>query len=305
MRPTILSVLLFGCGVATLDAEGDPAARGLPDVEWTPEGVRPPGAAPAPGPAPSPEPPAPDEQPEAEGQPEPEAPAPDLPPDPAPEEPAPEEDPPEAPPPEAPAPDDEPYAGDPCEGLDYLGECVGSLARWCADNGELRTRECGLEGCGWVDDELGWFCGGDPDHDPDAPPPEPPPPVEGCGSPEEAEVVRLVNESRQQRGLGALDCEPAGTTAARLHSEDMCDHRYFSHTGRDGSSAGDRLRRAGARFGGWGENIAYGQRDAAEVHRTWMNSPGHHANIMGRYRRIGVGLAPCGGRNYWTEVFLD
>jgi V8-like Glu-specific endopeptidase len=48
---------------------------------------------------------------------------------------------------------------DPCGGLDYLGECQGSVARWC-DGDEIRSRECGREGCGYVDDRIGYYCGG-------------------------------------------------------------------------------------------------------------------------------------------------
>jgi hypothetical protein len=49
--------------------------------------------------------------------------------------------------------------GDPCEGLDYFGECQGEVARWC-DDGELRTRDCGAEGkdCAWVNDQIGYYC---------------------------------------------------------------------------------------------------------------------------------------------------
>ena len=195
-----------------------------------------------------------------------------------------------------------------CGDLDYLGECDGSVARWCSDEGRLRTRDCGGEGCGWVDDELGYFCGGYGDRPGGGGPEGDPPPVGGdaCGTEIEAAVAALANEARQREGRGALQCDAAGTLAARAHSQDMCDQDYFSHTGRDGSSAGDRLRRAGARFGGWGENIAWGQDDAQEVHRTWMNSPGHRSNILGGgYGRIGVGFAVCGGRHYWTQVFMD
>jgi len=67
------------------------------------------------------------------------------------------------PPPPAPEPaDDErtppPAPEDPCEGLDYQGECQGDLARWCED-GELRTTDCSSRGgCEWIDDEIGYYC---------------------------------------------------------------------------------------------------------------------------------------------------
>jgi hypothetical protein len=202
---------------------------------------------------------------------------------------------------------------DGCGDLTYEGLCDGAIARWCDREGQRRSENCGDDGCGWVNAEVGYYCGGSGDgpggggdDTPDTPPPPPPEGGDPCGTPTETAVVVLANQARDRSGRGELACDAAGTRAARAHSQDMCDNGYFSHTGRDGSSAGDRMRREGARFGGWGENIAWGQRDADAVHSTWMNSSGHRRNILGGgFGRIGVGLATCGGRNYWTQVFLD
>jgi uncharacterized protein YkwD len=62
----------------------------------------------------------------------------------------------------------------------------------------------------------------------------------------------------------------------------------------------------GFRFSSAGENIAYGQRTAAEVMNTWMNSAGHKANILSQtYTTIGVGVAKtAGGTLYWTQEFM-
>lgn len=142
----------------------------------------------------------------------------------------------------------------------------------------------------------------------DAGPPvdPPPPPPSGCGTPEELAVIELANQARASMGLGALTCDPLMTQVARAHSQDMCDNGYFSHTSQDGRSPFDRMRDAGVDFGGAGENIAQGQRNSDAVHEAWMNSSGHRANILnGGYGRIGVGLAECGGRMFWTQVFAN
>ena len=60
----------------------------------------------------------------------------------------------------------------------------------------------------------------------------------------------------------------------------------------------DRIRRTGYTSGarGWslGENIAWGSgrlATAAQIHRAWMSSPGHRANILQRsFREIGIGI---------------
>jgi hypothetical protein len=47
---------------------------------------------------------------------------------------------------------------DPCDGVDYLGECRGNVAVWC-DDGALQMRDCGSWAtCGYVDDTIGYFC---------------------------------------------------------------------------------------------------------------------------------------------------
>ena len=60
----------------------------------------------------------------------------------------------------------------------------------------------------------------------------------------------------------------------------------------------DRIRRTGytsrARSWSLGENIAWGSgrlATAAQIHRSWMKSPAHRANILQRsFREIGIGI---------------
>ena len=68
---------------------------------------------------------------------------------------------------------------------------------------------------------------------------------------------------------------------------------------------GTALLAAGYRYRKVAENIAAGQRDAAEVVRGWMNSPGHRANILdAELTQIGVGLVSGGPYGTtWTQVF--
>ncbi|MGF1469110.1 MAG: CAP domain-containing protein [Sandaracinaceae bacterium] len=120
-------------------------------------------------------------------------------------------------------------------------------------------------------------------------------------------MLRLANEARTAAGSPPLTCDRNATAAARGHSQDMCDNRYFSHTSLDGRRFTDRMREAGVRFGAGGENIARGQRTAASVHDAWMNSSGHRRNILNAaYRRLGVGHVACPGYGpVWTQNFAD
>lgn len=122
----------------------------------------------------------------------------------------------------------------------------------------------------------------------------------------EAEVVRLINIERTKRGLSALKVNWQLSRVARYKSQDMIDRNYFSHTSPTYGSPFDMMEAFGLRFSAAAENIAYGQRTAAEVVSAWMNSPGHRANILsGSYSETGVGAAKkANGTLYWTQMFI-
>jgi len=120
-----------------------------------------------------------------------------------------------------------------------------------------------------------------------------------------AEVLDLTNRERVRAGLPPLASDPRLASAAQAHSADMVARDFYSHTAPDGSKPWDRAAAAGFTGRTVGENIACGQRSAAEVVQGWMNSPGHRANILKpAFDRLGVGLAG-GGRAglYWTQLF--
>ncbi len=103
----------------------------------------------------------------------------------------------------------------------------------------------------------------------------------------------------------ALAWNDALATASLVHSDDMMALNFFSHTGSNGSSAGQRATAAGYVWRTWGENIAAGQPTVANVMAGWMASPGHCANLMNaRFRDIGLACVSGGAgnayRSYWT-----
>ncbi|SCG57707.1 CAP domain-containing protein [Micromonospora halophytica] len=117
------------------------------------------------------------------------------------------------------------------------------------------------------------------------------------------QVVDLVNAERAKAGCGKLGIDDKLMTAAQRHSQDQADHQKMSHTGSDGSDAGDRIDRVGYAWRTYGENVAWNQKTPAAVMDAWMNSPGHRANILNcAFTEIGVGVASSNGP-YWTQVF--
>ena len=72
-------------------------------------------------------------------------------------------------------------------------------------------------------------------------------------------MLELINADRARNGAQPLAFDDNLNTAAENHSQWMIDTEIFSHTGINGSSAGDRMKAAGYVFSGswsWGENIA-------------------------------------------------
>ncbi|MER6157021.1 CAP domain-containing protein [Streptomyces sp. NPDC001868] len=119
------------------------------------------------------------------------------------------------------------------------------------------------------------------------------------------EVIALTNTERAGAGLPPLSPDPHLTVAAQAHSADMVARAFYAHTSPDGGEPWHRAAAAGSTRRSIGENIACGQRSAAEVVRGWMNSPGHRANILKPgFTHIGIGFVGGGAAGtYWTQLF--
>jgi len=136
-----------------------------------------------------------------------------------------------------------------------------------------------------------------------APKPAPKPVATSSGV--ASQVLALVNDERAKAGCGSLTTSSALQRAAQGHSADMAANDYFSHDSQDGRTFADRIRAAGYTGGAIAENIAAGQATASAVMNSWMDSPGHRANILNcSYRHLGVGYAKGGSYGYyWTQDF--
>jgi uncharacterized protein YkwD len=122
-----------------------------------------------------------------------------------------------------------------------------------------------------------------------------------------AQVVTLTNAERAKAGCAPLTVNSTLTAVAQEHSQDMATHNYFDHNSQDGRSPFDRMTAAGYQFSTAAENIAAGQRTPQDVMTSWMNSPGHKANILNcALHQIGVGYATSSSSQYgvyWTQDF--
>ncbi|MRU16796.1 CAP domain-containing protein [Roseovarius sp. A21] len=94
-----------------------------------------------------------------------------------------------------------------------------------------------------------------------------------------------INATRADAGRGAVAVNGALTQAAAAHARDLAQSGAFSHTGSNGSSVGDRVRRQGYGFCFVAENIAKGQGSLEQVLNGWLASPGHRRNILASQAR--------------------
>lgn len=165
---------------------------------------------------------------------------------------------------------------------------------------------------GFWDNFWGWLTGGTkppqpspaPVDPPSIPPGEIPPPPAPDTNETLLKLLRLHNEQRQQHGVPLLAINEKLNVAAQGHAETMARLQTMDHAA-GGTNFTDRVRATGYTLSGGGENIAAGQRNAEEVVRAWMNSPGHKRNILNAYWwHVGFGVARgVNNRLYWCTVF--
>ena len=120
-------------------------------------------------------------------------------------------------------------------------------------------------------------------------------------------IVDRTNTERTRAGLAALRADSRLTQAAQIHAEQMAAAGRMDHTLPDARypRLEDRLAAAAYRWQAIGENVASGQRDAAQVVQDWMGSSGHRANILNtNFTEMGAGYSVDGnGQPYYVQVF--
>jgi uncharacterized protein YkwD len=117
--------------------------------------------------------------------------------------------------------------------------------------------------------------------------------------PEEARGIRRLNLIRLLAGLKPLRIDVRLCDAARDHSKDMVEKKFFGHESpvEGKKTPGDRARNFGT--SAHAENIAGGSDTGTGAIRQWWYSPGHHKNMMGGHHRVGLGRH----RKTWTQMF--
>ncbi len=115
-------------------------------------------------------------------------------------------------------------------------------------------------------------------------------------------MLNQLNQERANAGQPPLCYNEKIILAAQAHNQDMVDNDFFSHTGSNGSTVGQRVTAQSYTWNAVRENIAQGQTTVTQVMTSWMNSEGHRANILAS-NVVHFGAARDIGTNTWTQVF--
>ncbi|CAM2975483.1 CAP domain-containing protein [Legionella worsleiensis] len=117
-------------------------------------------------------------------------------------------------------------------------------------------------------------------------------------------ILVHINQYRQLHGLNPLKMDSRIVLEAKRHSADMAHHKLpFGH--KYFNNRIDRLHRQIKESNAGAENVAFNYKDAEDVVKNWLRSPGHKRNIDGNYNLTGIGIArDAHGKMYFTQIFL-
>jgi uncharacterized protein YkwD len=141
-------------------------------------------------------------------------------------------------------------------------------------------------------------------------------PAEVKLSADEKALLLLLNQERKKEKLPELAVNALLCKAARLHAQNMARQEKCEHE-LDGKRVAGRVTDAGYDYRVVRENLAMAAAERegddppapapAEVHRKWMESKGHRANILfPRCTEVGLAIARSKkGTYYYAQVFAS
>ena len=117
---------------------------------------------------------------------------------------------------------------------------------------------------------------------------------------EEVKGIEECNLWRLLVGLNACVLDPKLCDAARDHSKDMAELKFFDHDSPVPGKATPWDRAARFKTTASGENIYAGSAASSSANQGWFFSPGHHKNMFSPAQtRIGLGQHG----SHWTQMF--
>ncbi|MGN0343001.1 MAG: CAP domain-containing protein [Roseburia sp.] len=103
----------------------------------------------------------------------------------------------------------------------------------------------------------------------------------------EAQMVTLINQYRQENGVGTLDTSSEMTNAANTRSYEIT--YWFSHIRPNGTFVDSLMY--DQKYRTMGENVARGYETPEAALEEWKNSEENNANLLStKYSKVGVGV---------------
>ncbi len=128
-------------------------------------------------------------------------------------------------------------------------------------------------------------------------------PARGQESAPAQALFESANRERVAQGLAPLKWSATLAAAARQHAQRMAAQNTLSHQLPGEPGMAERATQAGARFHSLAENVAEGP-SAENIHRQWMNSPPHRANLLDpQLDSLGIAVAERNGVLFAVQDF--
>ncbi len=119
-----------------------------------------------------------------------------------------------------------------------------------------------------------------------------------------------LNYYRLSCGLPQMVWNEELEQSSLFHGKRMVETGEFAHELSDGVNPGDRVKRFGYVYRQCAENLAYyedpslsTEQLAHAIHDGWVQSPGHHANLVGNCKEVGIGVIKSGWCYYAVQNF--
>lgn len=107
----------------------------------------------------------------------------------------------------------------------------------------------------------------------------------------EQEILKLVNQKRQENGLNELILDNSLTNIARYKSNHMIQYEYFDHITPENEYWYNWLQKINYSYVKTTENIAYTNQGGIKLFDLWWNSEGHRNNILdSEVNKIGISV---------------
>lgn len=119
----------------------------------------------------------------------------------------------------------------------------------------------------------------------------------------EKEILRLVNEQRQNNGLSPLSINSQLQSAAENKAQYLLDNNLFGHDV-DQRTFSSWIKDANYKYSLIGENLATNFYSNKDLINAWLSSDSHRANILEKYFiETGISIKEKNGKIIIVQIF--